>query len=157
MLGVSRSTETSTSEGYSMRLGAQIDPADQGLTEAWAYQTFTIPVGSIHNQLSFNYRVYTNDVIANSDFSVLIYDGNGLEKLEEIVHAGVPAANLMPTAGTDLGWRTVSFNLDAYRGRSVRILFQVRNLRENAQEIWALVERVELHNQHGLYLPLITR
>jgi len=156
LLGVSRSTETSTSDGYSMRLGAETIE-NPGLTDAWAYQTFNIPAGSIHNQLSFNYRVVTNDILENSDFSVLIYDGNGLEKLEELVHAGIPSASGTLTAGTDLGWQTVNVNLDAYRGRMVRILFQVRNLNPSAQGIWAFVEHVQLHNEHGLFLPLITR
>ena len=107
----------------------------------------------------------SNDhVFRYSDFFVAIQDGVGINHLETVLRDGYPG-NIAPTAGTNLGWRTARFDLSAYKGQHIRLVFSNRNWWPNSWGIWTFVDDVrvveadELPDEptFSLYLPLVLR
>ena len=87
--------------------------------------------------------MHVNDIRDYSDFFVDIQDGIGLNHLATVVRDGYPG-NVAPLAGTDLCWRRVSYDLSAYKGQYVRLVFQNRNLWPQSWGIWTYVDDVRV-------------
>jgi len=129
-----------------MRLGQPVAQTDQGIGEAWAYTNLYVDPAWSRPVLTFNYRMYVNDIMDYSDFFVAIQDGAGLNHLETILRDGfqpcVPGQP--PTAGQDLGWRSGQKDLSAYKGQHIRIVFSNRNLWPQSWGIWTNVDDVRV-------------
>ena len=67
-----------------------------------------------------------------------------------------------PNPGTDLGWRTISYDLSAYKGQYIRLVFSNRNLWPESWGIWSYVDDVRVLDAGLLpgpwrtYLPHVT-
>jgi len=142
-------------EGQSMLLGEPVPRSNQGINQAWAHQTFYVRPEWDRPMLSFKYNMYVNDIMDYSDFFVAIQDGVGLNHLATVVRDGyqpcVPGT--APTAGTNLGWRSVNYDLSAYKGQHVRLVFSNRNLWPISWGIWTYVDDVKVVDAGPLPLP----
>jgi len=160
-LDVSRTSTHTNESAYALQLGSVVDThADQGISEAWAYQVFYVRPAWVKPVLKFNYNVFTNENINKSNFIAEIQDGVGLNNLDILVLDGFDESTPLERleAGTDLGWQFVDYDLSQYRGQHIRLVFSNRNLYPDSQGIWSFVERVRVED-HSLknYLPLIKR
>ena len=144
-LPVSRST-ISLNGSYAIRLGEPVAQAEQGIGEAWAYSNFYVDPNLTRPTLSFKYRMFVNDIVDYSDFFVAIQDGAGLNHLATVVRDGFRPCTpgLPPAAGQDLGWRTVTYDLSAYKGQHIRVHFSNRNLWPGSWGIWTNVDDVRV-------------
>jgi len=115
---------------YGMRLGQPVPQEEQGQREAWAYTNFYVDPSWSRPVLKFKYKMSVNDILDYSDFFVAIQDGVGLNHLETVLRDGYNPCNPgePPSAGQDLGWRSVSFDLSKYKGQHIRVNFSNRNL-----------------------------
>jgi hypothetical protein len=87
--------------------------------------------------------MFVNDIMDYSDFFVAIQDGVGLNHLETVLRDGYPG-NVAPPAGHDMDWRTKTFDLSAYKGQHIRLVFSNRNLWTNSWGIWTTVDDVRV-------------
>ncbi len=94
---------------------------------AWIYQTFEVPDDGTP-VLSFWYRIFTYDVISSATYGccydyldVVLEDASG-NTLEHLLRDGFTGPWL-PNTLNDLGWRNFTFDLDVYRGRTIRVRF----------------------------------
>ena len=160
-LNVSRSTENTNEGTISLQLGSVANPAtDQGITDAWAYQVFYVRPDWTQPVLKFNYNVFSNDQISKSNFIAEIQDGVGLNNLDIIVLDGYQGIDQIDTSdtATNLGWKSVAYNLTPYKGQHIRLVFTNRNLYPDSQGIWTFIEKVRIVNsQNFIFLPIITR
>jgi hypothetical protein len=93
--------------------------------------------------LTFTYRMYANDILDYSDFYAWISRTNGAW-LADVVRDGYPGP-YAPRPGQDMGWRTATFDLSAYKGQHVRLIFENRNLHGSLSlGIWTLVDDVRV-------------
>ena len=156
-------TANATHGTYYLRLGAAVPQTNQGEGQAWAHQTFYVDLGWSRPVLSFAYRMVVNDIRDYSDFFVDIQDGVGLNHLATVVRDGYQTcANTAPPAGTDLGWRTLRYDLSAYKGQSIRLVFANRNLWPNSWGIWTYVDDVPVLDAgllppNKVYLPSVVK
>jgi hypothetical protein len=129
------------------RLGAPVSQEPRPREEGWLYQTVFVPFNWIRPVLTFDYRIFANDTIDYSDFTVTLTQSDG-RQLELIVRDGYRSCigPFAPPAGYDLGWRSAGFDLSGYQGRTVRVRFTVHNLHAGSYGIWALVDNVRLTN-----------
>jgi hypothetical protein len=117
--------------------------------------------------LSFRYRMFANDIIHFSDFNAWISRSNGAW-LADVVRDGFRSCYdppRAPPAGHDLGWRTASYDLSAFKGETVRIVFENRNLHSGySLGIWTYVDDVRVVDvgpqpsspgSHRSYLSLV--
>lgn len=152
---------------YSMLLGEVADAMEQGTERAWAYTTFFVRPEWDRPVLSFKYNIFANDILDYSDFLVEIQDGAGLNHLATVVRDGYQPCQpgLAPAAGTNLGWRTATADLSAYKGQHVRLKFSNRNLWPMSWGIWTYVDDVRVIDAGPLpqvnvsattYLPVVT-
>jgi hypothetical protein len=127
-------------------LGRQVPQTEQGLGEAWAHQTLYVDPAWQHPQLSFSYKMFVNDILDYSDFFVAVQDGVGLNHLANILRDGYRPCTpgVAPAPGTDLGWRRASYDLSAFKGQHIRIVFSNRNLWPQSWGIWSLVDDVRV-------------
>jgi hypothetical protein len=166
-LPVSRSTNASQGT-YSLQLAQPVAQTDQGEGQAWAHQTFYVRPEWDRPMLSFKYNMYVNDIMDYSDFFVAIQDGVGLNHLTTVVRDGyqpcVPGT--APAAGTNLGWRSVNYDLSAYKGQHIRLVFSNRNLWPISWGIWTYVDDVKVVDagplpppagSERLYLPAVSK
>jgi len=147
-------------------LGIAIPQQEQGEGQAWAYQIFYVDPNWSRPVLSFAYQMHVNDILDYSDFLVEIQDGVGLNHLATILHDGYQPCTpgVAPATGTDLGWRTAAYNLSAYKGQSIRLVFANRNLWSSSWGIWTYVDDVRVVDAgplpaagpHGAYLPVVS-
>jgi hypothetical protein len=97
--------------------------------------------------LSFRYRMFANDIIHFSDFNAWISRSNGAW-LADVVRDGFRSCQdppQAPPAGHDLGWRKASYDLSAFKGEMVRIVFENRNLHSGySYGIWTHVDDVRV-------------
>ena len=151
---------------YSMMLGNVVPAVEQGRGDAWAYQTMYIDPTWARPVLSFRYNLTVNDIMDYSDFFVEIQDGIGLNHLATVLRDGFEPCipNVAPPAGTDLGWRSVSYDLSAYKGQNIRLVFINRNLWPASWGIWTRVDDVRVvdagplpvhENHQKVFLPLL--
>ena len=159
-LPVERSDVVVSESFYSMQLGEVVTANAQGISDAWSYQVFFVRPEWLKPVLTFNYNIFTNDAKMKSNFIVEIQDGVGLNNLEVIVLDGFEDAvpGEVPAAGTELGWKSVEFDLSPYRGQHIRLAFASRNLYPSSLGIWSYVEKVEVKDEASkLFLPLMLR
>ena len=144
-LPVSRST-ISLNGSYAIRLGEPVAQAEQGIGEAWAYSNFYVDPNLTRPTLSFKYSMFVNDIVDYSDFFVAIQDGVGLNHLATVIRDGFRPCTpgVPPVAGQDLGWRTVTYDLSAYKGQHIRVHFSNRNLWPGSWGIWTNVDDVRV-------------
>jgi hypothetical protein len=158
-LGISLSENAPQGEN-SLQLGKPVDQVSQGIGDAWAYQVVYIKPEWYFPVLSFKYNIVTNDYIDLSDFLVEIQDGVGLNHIATVVRDGyVSEAKFgLPDQSTDLGWKTVTYDLSVFRGQTIRLLFSNRNLRPESNGIWTYLDDVKLTDEtERVFLPLINR
>jgi len=143
-----------------LQLGVPVDQDFQGIGDAWAYQVVYIRPEWYFPVLSFQYNVFTNDIVEYSDFLVEIQDGVGLNHLATVVRDGYQSETkeILPDPGTDLGWKTVTYDLSAFRGQTIRIAFSNRNLLPESKGVWSFLDDVKLTDEtEWVYMPLINR
>jgi hypothetical protein len=64
--------------------------------------------------------------------------------LADVVRDGYVGLNAPPPAH-DMGWRKAEFDLSAYKGQQVRLIFENRNLHHDLSlGIWTLVDDVRV-------------
>jgi len=144
----------------SLRLGNSVSQIEQGQSSAWIYQTIYVNPDYQTPVLTFNYNIFTNDIIYYSDFFVEIQDGSGLNHLDTILVDGYKpgTSNLAPTEGTNLGWKGASFNLSKYKGKFIRVYFHNRNLWPNSWGIWTDIDNIRVVDYpNNVFLPLLTK
>lgn len=144
----------------SLLLGEPVEQISQGIGEAWTYQIVYVRPEWVVPELTFKYNVVTNDIIEHSDFLVEIQDGVGLNHLATVVRDGyvTEAKSGLPDPATDLGWKTVTYDLSAFRGKTIRVVFSNRNLWPESQGIWTYLDDVKLTDETTrVYMPLINR
>lgn len=144
----------------SLLLGEPVDQVSQGIGEACAYQVVYIRPEWVVPELTFKYNVVTNDSIDNSDFLVEIQDGVGLNHLATVVRDGNESETKygLPEQATDLGWKTVIYDLSEFRGQTIRVVFSNRNLWPSSNGIWTYLDDVKLTDETvRVYMPLINR
>jgi streptogramin lyase len=141
------SISTDRNQGnYSMLLGMPVPQTEQGQSSAWAYSNFFIDPMWTRPILTFNYKMHVNDNMHYSDFLVIVQNGVG-DRTERIVTRDgyLPCSgNYAPRPGRDLGWRTGSYDLSAFKGQHVRIVFSNRNLWPDSLGIWTNVDNVRV-------------
>ena len=117
----------------------------------------------IEPTLTFKYNMFVNDIMDYSDFFVAIQDGVGLNHLETVLRAGYPGS-VAPAAGYDMGWRSARFDLSAYKGQHIRLVFSNRNLWPISWGIWTYVDDVRvveaidlppIYMNESIFLPLV--
>jgi hypothetical protein len=149
------------------RLGEPSPAGSKWEGRAWLRQTFYIPPSWERPTLTFRYRMVANDSIYFSDFYAWLATSRG-EWLTEIVHDGFRSCFLplrAPPPGYDLGWRSVSYDLSAYKGQPVRLIFENRNLHSGySMGIWTTVDDVRVIDAgpaptppgpHRAYVPVL--
>ncbi len=131
---------------HSVRIGVPVLQAEQGITQAVTSSTFYIDPDMNRPLLTFSYRLYVNDIIHYSDFLVEIQTGDGRSNLAVVLHDGYQpcTGNYAPKAGRDLGWRTATYDLSAYKGEHIRVVFSNRNLWPDSLGIWTNVDDVRV-------------
>ena len=148
-------------QGYNaLQLGVPVDQEFQGIGDAWAYQVVYIRPDWYFPVLSFQYNVFTNDFVEYSDFFVEIQDGVGLNHLATVVRDGYESETkkTLPYPGTDLGWKSVTYDLSAFRGQTIRLTFSNRNLLPESKGIWSYLDNVVISDEtERVYMPLINR
>ncbi len=165
-LPVSQGTKAS-SGSYSLQLGQPVSQKNQKEGFAWVRKNIYIDPSYKRPILSFQYDLIVNDIRDYSDFFVEIQDGVGLNHLSTVLHDGYQPCipGVAPAAGTDLGWRTKTYDLSAYKGQYIRIVFSNRNLWPESWGIWTYVDDVKVMDagplpiptgSAGIYLPLVT-
>jgi len=150
-------------DNLSMLLGEQVPQQSQGINQAWAYQTFYVDPSWARPTLSFKYNMYVNDIIDYSDFLVSIEDGVGLNHLATVIRDGFQPCipRVAPAPGRNLGWRSVTYDLSAYKGQYIRVVFANRNLWPNSWGIWTYLDDVRvidagpLPPRSGFYLSFL--
>ena len=155
-------SDLKTEGSYAARLGQAVAPADQGTSRAWAYTNVYIPANWARPRLTFRYNITTNDLIYFTDFLVDVQDGAGLNHLRTVVQDSYNPCVPGPPVTQNLGWRSVTTDLTAYKGQYIRLTFASRNLYDNSQGIWTVVDDVRLLDAgavlaagpYALYLPL---
>ena len=149
--------------GNAVRLGEPTPQAPQNARAGWIQQT--IHVGDKWQQptLTFKYHIATNDTTDFADFRVWLSQPDGIV-LTDVLRDGYPSGDQAPPAGTHLGWRTGTFDLSAYKGQTIRVNFEARNIHSNySLGIWtyldnvAVVEASDLPSEHHIYLPMALR
>ncbi len=153
-------SENAQQGNTALQLGGVVDQVPQGVGEVWAYQVVYIKPEWVLPELTFQYNVVTNDHIELSDFFVEIQDGVGLNHLATVVRDGYESETkyALPGSGTDLGWKTVTYDLSAFRGKTIRLSFSNRNLWPNSNGIWTYLDDVKLTDEtERVFLPLINR
>ena len=139
----------------SLQLGIAVPQIEQGQGEAKTFQTFYIDPSWARPVLTFKYNLFVNDIMDYSDFFVAIQDGVGLNHLATVVRDGFQPCipNVAPSPGRDLGWRSIAYDLSAYKGQPIRLVFSNRNLWPDSWGIWTNVDDVRVLDA-GLLPPL---
>jgi hypothetical protein len=148
------------------QLGEPTPQTDHEQGMAWLRQTMYIRPEWERPILTFHYRMFVNDIMDYSDYHVWLTRSNGAW-LGEIKRDGFRSCNNPPTAppeGYDLGWRTISYDLSAFKGQTLRVVFANRNLHSNSLGIWTFLDDVRVVDAGPLpappgpyrfYLPLV--
>jgi sugar lactone lactonase YvrE len=160
-LPISRTTITNEAD-YSVQLGIPNEINQQGIGSAWISQVFYVPYGNF-SVLTFNYDVFTQDIIDRSDFIVEIQDAVGLSNKSIVIRDGYVPSGLgeMPEGIVELGWKSITYSLAQYRGKFIRLVISNRNLSPNSNGIWSYVENISVNEaplpplKYKIYLPII--
>ena len=158
ILGTTRQPGSVPGRGGShvMRLGQPVAVAPQGQKVAWASQVVYVDPSLTWPVLSFNYNIRTNTTVDWSDFYVAIQDATGVHPLTEVLRDGYRGAS-NPAPGTSLGWRNGGYNLSAFRGQTIRIVFMNRNLHQTSLGIWTELDNVRIFDAQTVFNPMIAK
>jgi len=131
---------------FSLQLGEPVAQTEQGKNEVRTYQTFFVNPSWARPTLSFKYNMFVNDIMDYSDFLVAIQDGVGLNHLATVIRDGFQPCirAVAPAPGRNLGWRSVTYDLSAYKGQYIRVVFANRNLWPNSWGIWTYLDDVRV-------------
>lgn len=144
---------------WAIRLGEFVlpDPAGYPQGSAWMYQDVTVPADWERPTLHFCYHIITHDIIHWSDFRVLIRRPDGPQQvLAEVLRAGFDDGTGSAFYNNDLGQARYTYDLSAFRGRTVRLFFESRNIWDTARGLWTYVDDVMIFDARGrAMLPLI--
>ena len=162
-LPVSRTTITNATD-YSVQLGVPNEINQQGIGSAWISQVFFVPYGNF-SELTFNYDVFTQDIIDRSDFIVEIQDAVGLSNKSIVIRDGyVPSEpGEMPEGIVELGWKSITYSLAQYRGKFIRLVISNRNLNPDSMGIWSYVENISVSEaplpplMYKIYVPIVNQ
>ncbi|MBM3135716.1 MAG: hypothetical protein FJZ89_10650 [Chloroflexi bacterium] len=122
-------------------LGAPVACVSQTAAVAWMYQEFIVPNVPGTMNLTFAYRIVTNDIYDWASFRVELRAPNDA-LLVRILRDGYKSQTA--ECGKDLGWKTFSYNLEAYKGQTVRLRFESKNEWDGGWGIWTYVDDVKL-------------
>jgi hypothetical protein len=130
-------------DNLTARLGEPVLAQAQPKGTAWLRQTIYVPPVWARPELSFRYRIYANDILDYSDFYVWLGRENGAQ-LALVLRDGHPGPQA-PLPATDSGWRETTYDLSAFRGQNVRLVFEARNLHDNRSwGIWTFLDDVRV-------------
>lgn len=145
----SQRTTIALSGDYALQLGELTHPGED---YAQAFTTISIPENFLFPELSFNYKVESNDPIELADFYVEIQDGAGLNHLSKVIQFG---------AGTNTfqsEWRQITVDLSEYVGQTIRLNFIARNRTNSSSGIVAIIDEVEVISiEKSVFLPMILK
>lgn len=129
---------------YSLLLGSPVYRCDGGVPVGVARlsQSFTVPsTGS--PQLSFNYRVFTQDsLVARSGDSFDVYINNTL--ILRVGYGGNDYGCDVPGGHRDLGWKQFTYALTKYKGWPIRVTFVNANRDDTRFNTFTLVDDVRV-------------
>ena len=126
-----------------VRLGQPVPAEPQPRGKAWLRQTVYVRSEWNRPVLTFYYRMHANDMFDSSDFYMWLSRTDGAW-LADVVRDGYPGPHT-PPPGHDMGWRRAEYDLSAYRGQHVRLIFENRNLHgDMSWGIWTLVDDVRV-------------
>jgi hypothetical protein len=138
-----RLVSIATHGSQAVRLGEPVPPEPQPQGKAWLRQTIYIRPEWQRPVLTFYYRMFVNDILDYSDLYVWLSTSNGAW-LADVLRDGYPGP-YAPLPGHDMGWRTASYDLRAFKGQNVRLIFENRNLHHNLSlGIWTIVDDVRV-------------
>jgi hypothetical protein len=126
---------------YCASLGTPAPCISQTAAAAWMYQEFIVPNVTGTVSITFTYRIFTNDVLDWASFHAELRAPNGT-LLARILRDGYRSQTAV--CGNDLGWKTFSYNLEAYKGQTVRLYFESKNEWDGGLGIWTYVDDVKL-------------
>ena len=160
-------TGNATDGDNAVQLGQQVPQAIQDRGTVWLHQTIYVDPNWQRPLLSFDYRMVVNDTIDYSDFHVWLASAQGSWQAL-VLRDGFRSCNSPATAppeGFDMGWRSATYDLSQFRGETIRIRFENRNLHHNLSlGAWTYIDNVKVLNvAHSAapngasmsYLPLI--
>jgi DNA-binding beta-propeller fold protein YncE len=159
-LPVSRSDNAYTGS-YSLLLAQPTPAIPIGQSYAWAHNTVYVPTSWENPRLTLKYDMFFNDAIEASNLIIEILDGVGLNHLDTVLLEGYSNQadpEELPASGAHTGWRSVGFDLSAYKGMYIRINFSIRNHQSTSLGAWAYIDNVRVFDFDGNYpvfLPLI--
>jgi len=107
----------------------------------WLYQEVDLPVSSSAN-LSFDWRMISDDMVDYDQFSVWIKDNNGYS-LERILTTGSGGLDVSGWV-EDSGWREITHSLLNFAGRSIKIWFELINSGEAIYRSWTYIDGVKI-------------
>jgi hypothetical protein len=126
-----------------VRLGQPVPAEPQPYGKAWLRQTVYVRPEWNRPVLTFHYRMHANDISDSSDFYVWLSRADGAW-LADVVRDGYPGPHA-PPPGHDMGWRMARYDLSAFKGQNVRLVFENRNRQHDASlGIWTLVDDVRV-------------
>jgi hypothetical protein len=141
---------------YTAQLGEPTSQTEKEQGMAWLRQTMYIRPEWERPVLTFHYRMFVNDIMDYSDFHVWLTRSNG-GWLAEIKRDGFRSCDdppLPPPPGHDLGWRSASYDLSAFKGQTVRLVFENRNLHGGySLGIWTYIDDVRVVDAGPLPTP----
>jgi sugar lactone lactonase YvrE len=148
-----------------VQLGRPVSQEPQDRSTAWLYQTVYVDPNWRRPLLSFDYRMFVNDTIDYSDFYVWMSSSQGGWKAT-LLRDGFRSCNspaTAPPAGFDLGWRSTGYDLSPFKGQTIRIRFENRNLHQDLSlGAWTYVDNVRVLDMAGtlvepslVYLPCV--
>ncbi len=142
-------------------LGTPVPQTEQGQGKAVIRQRVVVPDGMARPTLSFWYRIFTNDIMDYSHFTVVLTDEEGQEY--RVFRDGyVSPGNYSPPPGFDMKWQQGAVDLSPYRGQVVDIRFINENIHSISLGIWTYLDDVVLHDnasrgEQRIYLPWVPR
>jgi outer membrane protein assembly factor BamD (BamD/ComL family) len=133
---------------YCALLGEPVPCISQTTASAWMYQDFVVPnvPGTVTVTLSFTYHIATNDSIDWASFYVELRDQSDDALVRRVLHDGYSVSGRVPICNNDLGWKlfSYSYDLSAYKCKTIRLYFENRNEWPSSQGIWTYVDDVVL-------------
>jgi hypothetical protein len=127
---------------YCARLGESIFCEEHDAYRSWVYQDFTVPADATSPTLSFDYRIFTNDILGWASFRVEIRDLNNVT-IAHVLRDGYDPDDNIAICYNDLGWRSKdAYDLSKFKGRTIRLWFEIRNEYDGGLGIWSYLDDV---------------
>ena len=122
-------------------LGTPVPCISQTAASAWMYQDFFVPNVPCTVTLSFTYRIFTNDIIDWAYFYAELRTPDDV-LLEHILDDGYKSSKTI--CRNDLGWKTYHYNLNRFKGQTVRLYLKSSNRYDGGFGIWTYVDNITL-------------